>query len=228
MEKIKQDLKKQLITAVILTVSLPLGGVLLGVGLGIGQPGVWAVGIAFMVAGFYGCPIAWAAGYGNTKGLVRVVNAVRDEHLYTVQEISAQLGVNERQVRMKLDACFNKQYLTGFKREGDVIKANFNKDILGNFSQIFGVSGDAYTWAQPIPQELIPDELFIVAPFDEANPVASCRNADRPYGPDNYLVTVDGFIVSANVTVEKAEVIDTGFRWSDHNPVYMDFILNND
>ena len=130
MEKIKQDLKKQLITAVILTVSLPLGGVLLGVGLGIGQPGVWAVGIAFMVAGFYGCPIAWAAGYGNTKGLVRVVNAVRDEHLYTVQEISAQLGVNERQVRMKLDACFNKQYLTGFKREGDVIKANFNKDIL--------------------------------------------------------------------------------------------------
>lgn len=130
MEKIKHDLKKQLITAVILTVSLPLGGVLLGVGLGIGQPGVWAVGIAFMVAGFYGCPIAWAAGYGNTKGLVRVVNAVRDEHLYTVQEISAQLGVNERQVRMKLDACFNKQYLTGFKREGDVIKANFNKDIL--------------------------------------------------------------------------------------------------
>lgn len=130
MEKINHDLKKQLITAVILTVLLPLGGVLLGVGLGIGQPGVWAVGIAFMVAGFYGCPIAWAAGYGNTKGLVRVVNAVRDEHLYTVQEIAAQLGTNERQVRMKLDACFNKQYLKGFKREGDVIKANFNADIL--------------------------------------------------------------------------------------------------
>ena len=65
-----------------------------------------------------------------------------------------------------------------------------------------------------------------MAPFDEADPVASCRNADRPYGPDNYLVTVDGFIVSGNVTVVDAQVIDTAFRWSDHNPVYMDFVLN--
>ena len=102
----------------------------------------------------------------------------------------------------------------------------FNKDILGNSSEIFGVSGEAYTWAQPIPPELVPEGLTIVAPFDEADPVASCRNADRPYGPDNYLVTVDGFIVSGNVTVVDAQVIDTAFRWSDHNPVYMDFVLN--
>ena len=103
---------------------------------------------------------------------------------------------------------------------------DFNKDILGNSSEIFGVSGEEYTWAQPIPEELVPEGLMIVAPFDEEDPVASCRNADRPYGPDNYRVTVDGFIVSANVTVLEDRVIDTGFRWSDHNPVYMDFILN--
>lgn len=103
---------------------------------------------------------------------------------------------------------------------------DFNKDILGNSSEIFGVSGEEYTWAQPIPEELVPEGLMIVAPFDEEDPVASCRNADRPYGPDNYRVTVDGFIVSANVTVPEDRVIDTGFRWSDHNPVYMDFILN--
>lgn len=64
-----------------------------------------------------------------------------------------------------------------------------------------------------------------MAPFDAAAPVPSCRNADRPYGPDNYVVTVDGFIVSDNVEVAEAEVYDTGFRWSDHNPVYLDFIL---
>lgn len=103
---------------------------------------------------------------------------------------------------------------------------DFNKDILGNSSEIFGVSGEEYTWAQPIPEGLVPEGLMIVAPFDEEDPVASCRNADRPYGPDNYRVTVDGFIVSANVTVLEDRVIDTGFRWSDHNPVYMDFILN--
>ena len=103
---------------------------------------------------------------------------------------------------------------------------DFNKDLLGNSDEIFGVSGPEYTWAQAIPEELIPEGLSIVAPFDPEDPVASCRNADRPYGPDNYLVTVDGFIVSANVSVLESKVVDTGFHWSDHNPVYLDFQLD--
>lgn len=102
---------------------------------------------------------------------------------------------------------------------------DFNKDLLGDGGATFGVTGPDYTWAQAIPAELIPQELSVIAPFDADNPVPSCRNADRPYGEDNYCVTVDGFIVSANVEVLTAKVIDTGFRWSDHNPVYMDFIL---
>ncbi len=102
---------------------------------------------------------------------------------------------------------------------------DFNKDLLGNSSEVFGVSGPAYTWAQPIPASLVPEGLSIIAPFDEEKPTASCRNADRPYGPDNYRVTVDGFVVSANIDVRKAQVWETGFRWSDHNPVFMDFIL---
>jgi exonuclease III len=39
------------------------------------------------------------------------------------------------------------------------------------------------------------------------------------------VLTVDGFLASANVEVVEAEVVDTGFKWSDHNPVYMEFIL---
>ena len=122
MEKYNKDLKTQLIIAVVLTVALPLGGVMLGVGLGVKIPAIWAIGIAFLGAGFYGCPIAWAAGYGNTKSLGRVIHAVRDEHLYSVAEIASQLSLSERMVRQKLDACFNKQYLLGFKRVGDVIE----------------------------------------------------------------------------------------------------------
>ncbi len=102
---------------------------------------------------------------------------------------------------------------------------DFNKDLLGNSPEIFGVSGKAYTWAQAIPAEVIPEGLAVMAPLDEADPVPSCRNADRPYGPDDFVVTVDGFIVSDNVEVEACAVIDTGFQWSDHNPVYLDFIL---
>ena len=102
---------------------------------------------------------------------------------------------------------------------------DFNKDLLGSSDEIFGVSGLEYTWAQPIPAELVPEGLTIVAPYDGEGPVASCRHAHRPYGPDNYLVTVDGFIISANVSVSASRVVDTGFRWSDHNPVCLDFVL---
>lgn len=103
---------------------------------------------------------------------------------------------------------------------------DFNKDLLGSSSEIFGVSGPEYTWAQPIPPELVPEKLTVVAPFDPSAPTPSCRNADRPFGPDTFCVTVDGFIVSDGVEVQDAKVLDTGFRWSDHNPVYMDFVLS--
>ena len=106
-----------------------------------------------------------------------------------------------------------------------VAGGDFNKDLLGDGGAVFGVSGPDYTWAQPIPAEIIPQRLSVVAPFDPEDPVPSCRNADRPYGSDDFCVTVDGFIVSANVEVVEAGVADTGFRWSDHNPVYLDFIL---
>ena len=102
---------------------------------------------------------------------------------------------------------------------------DFNKDLLGDGGAAFGVSGPDYTWAQPIPAEIIPAGLSVIAPFDPEKPVPSCRNADRPYGPDDFCVTVDGFIISANVEVLAAGVADTGFRWSDHNPVYLDFVL---
>lgn len=102
---------------------------------------------------------------------------------------------------------------------------DFNKDLLGNSDEIFGVSGEDYTWAQSIPPEMVPQGLSIVAPLNSGTPVPSCRNADRPYGPDSYVVTVDGFIVSDNVSVTGAWVQDTGFQWSDHNPAVLNMTL---
>lgn len=102
---------------------------------------------------------------------------------------------------------------------------DFNKDLLGNSPEIFGMSAVGANWAQPIPEELIPDQLRLVAPLNPDDPVASCRNADRPYGPDDLVLTVDGFVVSENVRVLESRVLDEGFRWSDHNPVYLDFVL---
>lgn len=121
--------------------------------------------------------------------------------------------------------------LSDMKREYEagnyVIGAgDFNKDLLGNSAEVFGVAGE-YGWAQPIPEGTFDGTgISVVAPFDAENPVASCRNADGPYNPDQFRVTVDGFLVSDNVTVTASRVVDTGYAYSDHNPVEMTFVLN--
>ena len=122
--------------------------------------------------------------------------------------------------------------LSDMKREYEagnyVIGAgDFNKDLLGNSAEIFGVAGE-YGWAQPIPEGTFDGTgISLVAPFDAGNPVASCRNADGPYDPAvQFRVTVDGFLVSDNVTVVTSRVVDTGYAYSDHNPVEMTFSLN--
>lgn len=102
---------------------------------------------------------------------------------------------------------------------------DFNKDLWGNSPEVFGVSGDDYSWAKPYPVESIPSHFSLVSSYDKENPVASCRNCDRPYEPGVFLVTVDGFMVSDNVKVIDSKVMDLQFEYSDHNPVYMNFVL---
>lgn len=121
--------------------------------------------------------------------------------------------------------------LSDMKREYEagnyvVGAGDFNKDLLGNSAEVFGVAGE-YGWAQPIPEGTFDGTgISVVAPFDAENPVASCRNADGPYNPAQFRVTVDGFLVSDNVTVTSSRVVDTAYAYSDHNPVEMTFVLN--
>lgn len=103
---------------------------------------------------------------------------------------------------------------------------DFNQDLLGDSSRYFGVSGKEFTWAKPVDTKLFDGlDLRLAVPFDEADPVPSGRNADGPVNPEQFMVTIDGFILSDNVREESADVIDTGFKYSDHNPVCLEFVL---
>lgn len=103
---------------------------------------------------------------------------------------------------------------------------DFNKDLLGDSEAIFGTADKEYSWAQPIPEGVFDDfDVTLIAPLDEADPVPTCRNADGPYHPGQYVITVDGFLVSDNVETVSKQVIDLGFAYSDHNPVKMTFTL---
>ena len=104
---------------------------------------------------------------------------------------------------------------------------DFNKDILGDSSVYFGKGDKEYTWAQPIPEEVLAQypDMELQAPLDESKPVPTCRNADGPYHEGQYVLTIDGFITSPNVEVTSEQVVDTRFAYSDHNPVVMEFVL---
>ncbi len=132
-------------------------------------------------------------------------------------------AVTDRQIEM-LTAQMLEEYEKG---NYVVCGGDFNRDLLGNSSAVFGVEGGDASWAIPFPTELVPEGLTLVAPLDASNPVPSCRQADSAYQPGtSFVLTVDGFLVSDNVTLESSEVIDTGFAWSDHNPVTMTIRLN--
>ncbi len=56
----------------------------------------------------------------------------------------------------------------------------------------------------------------------------TCRSnhiAHTAYEGRKYYYYIDGFIVSDNINVEKIEVYDQGFKFSDHNPVVLEFSL---
>ncbi len=129
--------------------------------------------------------------------------------------------VNE-QLRLLLDDI-EREYAAG---NWCIAGGDFNKDLLGDSTLWFGKPSKEYTWAKPIPEEIYDGyHVQLVAPLDIRNPVPSCRNADGPYHPGQFMLTIDGFLVSENVRVGESDVLNTHFAWSDHNPVYMTFTL---
>ena len=103
---------------------------------------------------------------------------------------------------------------------------DFNRDLLGDSPSIFHTAVMDDNWAKPVNMSLFTDDITLVAPYSETVSAASCRNPDKPYEKGDFVVTVDGFVKSANITLIESDVIDTGFQYSDHNPVYMKFRLD--
>lgn len=71
-------------------------------------------------------------------------------------------------------------------------------------------------WLFPFPEDALPQGWRIGA---DAR-VPSVRTNHQPYVPgENYVTTIDGFIVSPNVDIEALAGVDLGFEHTDHQPV---------
>ena len=87
-----------------------------------------------------------------------------------------------------------------------------------------------FSWAYPFPRTQLPEGFSFamdVLPKEEVQGLwDSARNADIPYIPGETLtITLDGFILSDNIQVVSYTNVDLGYAYSDHDPVYMEFIL---
>lgn len=84
-------------------------------------------------------------------------------------------------------------------------------------------------WAYPFPRESLPGGFrMAIDEAKEAEDIShnTCRNAGEPYDAETtYTVTLDGFIISDNVIVDSYLHIDSGYEYSDHDPVIMEFEL---
>lgn len=121
--KISADLKSKLIWSVVITCALIVGIPLLILG---AVKGVWfllAFGIACAVVGFYGTPLMWVS-YAELRALKRVVDAVMEEHLNTVSEISSHLVLSERVAKQSVTKAINKKYITGYIFDGEKLVPN--------------------------------------------------------------------------------------------------------
>ena len=103
---------------------------------------------------------------------------------------------------------------------------DYNHDFVGNSKDIFNNTvPEDINWANPFPDDLIPEHFSKVTNYKSGVTIPSCRNCDVPYGDDCFTLTVDGFIISDNVKATYVDVIDNQFKYSDHNPVVMKFKL---
>ena len=98
--------------------------------------------------------------------------------------------------------------------------------MLGDSSKYFERPDGEYNWAAPFNNALLPREI---TSYSGSN-APTCRNADSAFKGDgtDFVLSVDGVLVSDNIEVLSCETVDTSFAYSDHNPIYLKFVLKTE
>lgn len=102
---------------------------------------------------------------------------------------------------------------------------DFNHDFTCGSIEYFNPgTTESFSWCAPFPDAVIPEGFHKCTDYAESI-VPSTRNTDIPYSVESFVVILDGFIISDNIENTYVQNIDTGFQYTDHNPVVLKFIL---
>lgn len=135
---------------------------------------------------------------------------------------SSDEGVRENQIAMFV-ADMVKEYEAG---NYVICAGDFNHDL----KEMDETKEPEFSWAYPFPRTTLPEGLsFAMDVLSDAEREAlwdSARNADMAYIPgETFTITLDSFIISDNIEMVSYTNIKLGYAYSDHDPVYMEFIL---
>jgi len=152
------------------------------------------------------------------------VNNGKTMHLYNVH-LSAYGGspeIRDGQIDMLIGDMSKKI------QKGDYVicGGDFNHDFTGNSGKLLNEGEYDFGWAQPFPMSKLTKDILICKTYSTEKLVPTTRNADIPYEEGvSFVVIIDGFLVSSNVKATNLINVDNQFKYSDHNPVMMKFVL---
>ena len=105
-----------------------------------------------------------------------------------------------------------------------MVAGDYNHDVLGNSPDVFSTSKKRETWTHPFPKEELPAGFHLPTGKLAEEKKPSARALNEPYKQGKtYTTLIEGFLVSDNINVEAVHIKDMQFKYSDHNPVYLDF-----
>lgn len=118
----------------------------------------------------------------------------------------------------------------------DLLTEEYEK---GNYCIAGGDFNQYFPMADNSKYPVISEEFYVPAMLEEGilpdtwtwaidDSIPTARLLNEPYNPDNpntQFYVIDGFILSPNIELMEITTMDEQFRWSDHNPVFMEVLL---
>lgn len=172
------------------------------------------------------CPFKWPVSLGNLKRCLMVdrvkINGSSKELVLINLHLEAyDSGTGKiKQTKMLRDVMDKERAKGNYVIAGGDFNQCFSEADVAAFKQYPG------TW-KPGVLDYSQFKGYRLL-MDNSDP--SCRSLDRAFkgaDPDKFqYYSIDGFIVSDNVTVNSVKTRNLSFKNSDHNPVVMKFVLN--
>lgn len=112
MKKLKSNIILKMIMGIILPILL-VAGIIFIIMFAKKNTILLVVGIAFVVLGFYGTPLAWVS-YAAKKTDIRLLSLIYDENIYTIDGLASQLGQSAENTLAEVRNLISQGYLTGY------------------------------------------------------------------------------------------------------------------